>query len=141
MIEKESINRILIKWTVEEETIISMMLSRNGSLNRIGSGEKSGGKMAMGNTDAPLFASLLEALPVDWLKNTGRYTLPNPKGKMANLALILETDKEETGFEFIYGIQSDGPPEDMVEYVEYAIELTDEWYAEMTQKGKKRGKL
>ncbi|MCI4667767.1 MAG: hypothetical protein MRZ79_06365 [Bacteroidia bacterium] len=138
MISKQSIHRILIKWSVEEEVIISMMLSKGGSLNRIGNGEKSGGKMAMGRTEEPLFESLLEAMPEDWLKNTGRYTLPDPKGKMAQLTLVLETeDEQETGFEFTYGIQSGGPPEDFVEYVEYAIELTDEWYENMTRKGKK----
>lgn len=139
MINKQAIHRILIKWTVEEETIISLMLSQNGSINRIGSGESTGGKMAMGRTEEPIFQQLLEALPEDWLTNTGRYTLPDPKGKLAQLTIALESShEEETGFEFTYGTQSDGPPEDMVEYVEYAIALTDEWYEEMTRKGRKK---
>ncbi len=137
MIEKQGIDRILVKWTIEEGILISLMLSRSGALNRIGTGDEKGGKMAMGNSEEAFFQTLLEAMPEEWLQNTGRYTLPSPKGKLATLTIALGGENLDTGFEFTYGSQSEGPPEDMVEFVEYAIELTDEWYQEAISKKKK----
>ncbi|MEO0898323.1 MAG: hypothetical protein AAFY71_18060 [Bacteroidota bacterium] len=137
MINKEEIDRIYLQWLIEEENLITMMFSRSGSINRRGDGENLGGRPAMGRVEEPLFQQLLEALPLDWFQNTGRYTLPDPKGKMAKLTLAFEGEKLDTGFEFMYGTQSDGPPEDMVEYIEFAMELSEEWYQSQGKKKKR----
>jgi len=137
MIRKEKIDRIFFQWLIEEENLITMMFSRTGAINRRGDGENLGGKPAMGRTDETLFQHLIEALPMDWFQHTGRYTLPYPKGKTAKLTISFEGEELNAGFEFTYGTQSDGPPEDMIEYVELALELSEDWYQ---SQGKKKNK-
>ena len=137
---KEKIMQIFIKWEVDGESILNLMVSKSGAINRMGSVDgQTKGKLAMGTTDAPLFENMLEGILQEWLEHAGRYTMPNPKGKAAELSIAFSGDELDLGIAFTYGTQSDGPPEDIIEYVEYALEITDPWYEEQTQKKKRKG--
>ncbi|MEL6629667.1 MAG: hypothetical protein AAFQ83_21570 [Bacteroidota bacterium] len=138
---KEKITQIFIKWEVDGESILSLMVSQTGAINRMGTMDgQTKGKFAMGTTDEPIFSALLQSVPGDWFSNEGRYALPDPKGKLAELTIGFSGNDVDTGIAFTYGTQSDGPPEDVIEYIEYALELTDPWYVNQTTK-KKKNKL
>lgn len=125
---------------MDESLLLYMMLSRNGSLNRRGEGSEDPSTlyMAMGHTDDPIFTDLLAQLPDDWLEHTGRYTMPDRQGKTMLLTISIQNDQVETGFQFTYGSDSVGPPEDMIEFLELALDLTDPWYEEATQKQRRK---
>ncbi|MEL6133599.1 MAG: hypothetical protein AAFR59_09580 [Bacteroidota bacterium] len=135
---KEKITQIFIKWEVDGDSILSLMVSQTGAINRMGAMDgQTKGKFAMGTTEEPIFTTLLQAVPGDWFSHEGRYTLPDPKGKRAVLSIAFSGVEVDTGIAFTYGTQSDGPPEDIIEYIEYALELTDPWYETQTSKKKK----
>lgn len=129
MISPEHIERVYIKWEIAEVPILMIMLSANGSVNRMGNGEEGNKNLQlyMGNTDEPLFVEFIRNVPDDMFDFAGRYTMPNPKGKLARLEIAFEGDNIDTGFECLYGLDSEGPPEEMVTLVALALELTDPW--------------
>ncbi|MDX2246692.1 MAG: hypothetical protein SF052_07955 [Bacteroidia bacterium] len=123
------IEKIFIRLEVNQQQLLYIMLSKSGAVNRAGDGSpEDAANMFMGNSDEPLLDDWLELLPEDILTMAGRYTFPDPQGDVCNLTLALEGPEVNTGFEFVYGSQSDGPPEDIIQLVEAAMEITDEWY-------------
>jgi hypothetical protein len=128
--KKADIQRLLMKMSVGEDQVLSLMVSRSGALNSMGDGNPGSEvrELVMGQTDEPLFDELLQAIPDEWMAHTGRYEMPEIKGARCELSVALEGETEETGFAFTFGTQSDGAPEEFVDLVEMAMEMTDEWY-------------
>jgi len=106
------------------------MMSRSGHVNRLGSGEYADKQrqVAMGKVGPHLFEQLLSGLDEAWLDWAGRYTFPDPKGAIYTLTIVFEGDNWETGIAFTFGKESEGPPGDIWEFVDLAVDLTDEWY-------------
>jgi len=131
MLTKAEIENIHISLVVNEEQVLALRVSKNGALNRMGDGSDDPKMrlMFMKRIEEPLFDRLMEVLSVDLLSMVGRYTFPDPKGDLTQLLITLEGDNEaETGFEFVYGSDSEGPPEEIIDFVEYAVELSDPYW-------------
>ena len=131
MLTKAEIKHVHISLKVKDEQILAIRFSQNGALNRMGDGSDDPRMrlMFMKKVDEPLFDRLMEILSLDLLSMVGRYTYPNPKGDLTQLLVTLEGDEDsETGYEFIYGSDSEGPPEEIIEFVEYAVELSDPYW-------------
>jgi len=128
--KKTDIQRLLMKMSVGEDQVLSLMVSRSGTLNRMGDGDPGSPvrELVLGKTEEPLFEELLAAIPDEWMAHTGRYEMPDIAGARCELSVALEGETEETGFAFTFGTQSDGAPEEFVELVEMAMEMTDDWY-------------
>lgn len=134
--------RIFIKYAVNDEQLLYIMLSDRGTINRMGDGSPEEKKhVFMGRTETAVFSDLLDKIPADLMEMAGRYVFPDPKGDICTLTVGLEGENLDTGFEFTYGTESDGPPEEVVDIVEEAVALTEDWYqkqkAARRQKGKK----
>lgn len=129
MISTDKIERVHIKWEIGELPILMIMLSANGGVNRMGNGDSENKdlQLYMGTTEEPLFVEFMRHIPSDMFDYTGRYTMPNPKGEVGRLEIAFEGRDIDTGFECLYGTESDGPPEEMVSLVELALALTDPW--------------
>ncbi|MEL6251744.1 MAG: hypothetical protein AAFR87_07025 [Bacteroidota bacterium] len=131
MLTKAEIENVHISLVVNEEQVLALRVSKNGALNRMGDGSDDPKMrlMFMKRIEEPLFDRLMEILSVDLLSMVGRYTFPDPKGDHTQLLITLEGENDaETGFEFIYGSDSDGPPEEIIDFVEYAVELSDPYW-------------
>jgi hypothetical protein len=125
------IDRAFIKWEVAGEQVLMILLSRNGTLNRMGDGEQAKKHpMYLGNTEEPLLEQWLAELDPGWLEEAGRYEMPDPEGDICVLTIALEGEGLDLGFAFRYGSDSMGPPEEMVHLLELALDLTDPWYEE-----------
>lgn len=134
-----AIDSVFIKLEVNQQQLLYIKLSKSGAVNRAGDGSpEDASSMFMGNTSEPFLENWLKLLPAEMLENTGRYTFPDPQGDICLLTIALEGPEMNTGFEFSYGSLSDGPPEDIIELVEGAMEITDEWYE--TQKASRQQK-
>ena len=141
MINKKDIQQIYFRLSSEGRPYFSLMLSSTGSINRMGNGnsEEAFPQMAMGNIGPELFQELIDQIPEDWFSWAGRYTMPEQKGSREQLHIAFSSQQAETGFEFDYGSDSEGPPDELVSLTEYAISLTEEWYDEqLSRKNKKR---
>lgn len=133
MLSKAEIEHVHISLTVNDEQVLALRFSQNGTLNRMGDGgdDPKMRLMFMKRVEEPVFDHLIEGLSVELLALVGRYTYPEPKGDLTQLVITLEGgENEETGFEFVYGSDSTGPPEEIIDFVEYAVELSDPYWEE-----------
>lgn len=135
----EQIESVHIQLEVEGETVLSIKLSASGTLNRMGdgSGEKDQSGWYLGSTEDPLFAEWQSLLTEELMEMTGRYEYPDPQGEKTELTISLEGNGESTGFGFIYGSDSVGPPEEILELVNAAVDVTDEWWTSQRFKRKR----
>jgi hypothetical protein len=122
------IDQLEIKLTVAAEVYLQIVMMRNGMVNRRGDGNHAGGPLVMGRPEEPIFEAYLQAIPPELLAEAGRYELPDQQGDPSELIISFKGEGIDTGFAFRYGSASMGPPEEFVELVDLALELTEEWY-------------
>lgn len=131
MLSKTEIEHVHFSLAVNDEQVLAIRFSQSGALNRMGDGsdDPEARIILMKRVKEPIFEQLLEALSDDLLALVGRYSFPDPKGDLTQLLITLEgKEDQETGFEFVYGAESDGPPEEIIDFVEYALELSDPYW-------------
>ena len=127
-LDKKDIQQILISFDVNGENDFSLMISREGSINRRGKTDKPGKNFfIMGKGNPEMFLTILKGLQDEWLAWVGRYEYPDPKGDTCHLSISLSGEGVDTGLAFQYGSQSEGPPEEIVQWVEQALEITEPW--------------
>jgi hypothetical protein len=137
---KEEIKAVHIRLDAgRENTILSILLAADGSINRMGNGR-------LGDIDAEkvlnigagqeqVFRAFISRMPDDMLQYAERYDLPEPRGLPCKLTLLFAgPDDSGVGFEFNYGSESQGPPAEIQELLLAAVEITDGWLR--TQKSK-----
>lgn len=142
----EQIRKVHLALEVEGNTVLSILLTREGKINRMGNGtgdpEQSG--WFMGQTEEPLLADWVKLLSPELMELTGRYEYPDPLGERCELTITLEDETgNSTGFAFTYGTESDGPPEEIFELVNAAMDLSEPWWEAQRlrkQQGKGKGK-
>ena len=124
------IQQAYFKLTINEKQLLGIFLSSSGSINRSGNAELDGKdtRMFMGRLDGDPVAALFADVDEKLLELAGRYTLPDQQGDQCQLTIALEGENLDTGFEFNYGSESDGPPEEIYQLVDVALDLTEEWY-------------
>jgi hypothetical protein len=113
-----------------------ILLAADGSINRLGSGSvtNTDNDLFIGITKEPLFAKLMAHLDNEMLKYMGGYDIPDQRGVPCKLSIGLAfANEEENGFGFRYGSQSQGPPDEIVQIVTAALQLTNPWFQQ--QKG------
>ncbi|RMG22721.1 MAG: hypothetical protein D6730_15915 [Bacteroidetes bacterium] len=126
---KEQIEQVYIKWEVAGRQLLALSFNRSGSLNRAGDGsEEHAAYFFMGRADTPVFEAFMEQVDESLFEMAGRYTLPEPKGEIARLTLAFSGPELDTGFEFTYGTHSAGPAQEVVELLELALNLTQQWW-------------
>lgn len=128
MLDLTQLTQVHLKLTVDDSDILAITLTQQGTVNRLGDGETQPPQLVMGRTEEPLFADFVTQLTPELLELTGRYTYPDPQGERCELTIALSGPEIDTGFAFTYGSESEGPPEEIVALVEYALDLTDPWY-------------
>ncbi|MEL6654022.1 MAG: hypothetical protein AAFQ87_24780 [Bacteroidota bacterium] len=132
-------DKVFAKLEVKGETELMVMLAQGGAVNRVGGMDDDHNPFCIGTSDEGLFTAFMEQLPAELAEMSGRYTFPDPQGDLCLLSLSLSGPTLDTGFEFTYGSDSQGPPEEIVALVELLLDLTDPWYDEQRQR-KKRNK-
>ena len=132
MTDLSLIDSIFIKWTGEKGALLIISCSRSKSLSRLGDASLvfPPSPIQMGKVEEPLFEHLSQIIAPEWFEFSGRYEFPNIRENRQTLTIQFTGDTLDTGFEFTFGEGSEGPPEDIVEFVEIAIELTEPWYQE-----------
>jgi len=124
----DQIDQLEIKLTVANEVYLQIVMMRNGMVNRRGDGNEADGSLVMGRPEEPIFEAYLQAIPPELFAEVGRYELPDQQGDPSELVISFSGEGVDTGFAFRYGSESMGPPEEFVELVDLALELTEEWY-------------
>ncbi|MCB0844203.1 MAG: hypothetical protein KDE26_13195 [Bacteroidetes bacterium] len=137
-IQKNQIQKVFIKLESEGKQVLYLFFSEMGTINRMGDGSNEGiSRFFMGQTEDPVFQDFMEEFPAELLSLAGRYTFPNPQGEICFLEITLEGEEINTGFAFTYGADSEGPPEEIFELVNLALDLSDPWYEDQLNQKKR----
>ena len=127
---------------VAEKPVLFVMLGEDGSINRMGRGtaETADGELFIGKTDPAIFHSVRSHLTKGMLKSLGQgYQMPATRGASCKLTITFKfKDGSSGGMAFLYGSESDGPPQDVAEFVTTAVAQTDPWYEEFRRNALRR---
>jgi hypothetical protein len=127
---------------VAGKAALFILLGEDGSINRMGRGtaETADGELFIGKTDPAIFQSVRSHLTKGMLRSLGQgYEMPTPRGETCKLTITFKfKDGSSNGMGFLYGSESDGPPQDVAEFVTSAVAQTDPWYEEFRRNALRR---
>lgn len=134
------VEQVELKLIVSDDVYLQIVLYRSGMVNRRGNGETANGPLAMGRPEEPVFEAWVDALAqIDpMLEHTGRYQMPEPKGEPSELIISLSGESLDQGYAFTFGSDSMGPPEEFVALMDLALDLTEDWYLDQTEKQRRK---
>lgn len=127
----QSVNMIHIGLLIDSEPSLSIFLSEDGTIHRMGSGtlDTSDRTYCMGFTTEPYFTELKSRINPSWLGYQIQFDIPNKIGELVELSIIFSHDEgSESILLFLYGSESEGPPLDICDFVTCAVELTEPWF-------------
>lgn len=132
---KEEIDAVVINQEVDGQPSLFVLLANDGTINRIGTGAIDNSEKALfiGQTGDGLFERFMEKVDEAIFENSGAYKHPDPKGRACKLELAFRRPSGPLGFEFHFGSESEGPPEEISALVIHAIELTEPWYTKQKE--------
>jgi len=127
-----AVDAVTVSKKVDDQPSLFVLLGKDGSINRIGSGSINNTEkdMFIGVTKEPLFQRFMDSVPEKFIE-AQRQTLGAPgehRGKNCQILLTFQSGKHESGLTFVYGSESQGPPPELSQVVARAIEVTEPWY-------------
>ncbi len=139
MEDMSEIEAFTLDLKVEGQTLLFLLLSADGAVNRFGSGTLTDSDSALyiAQTDGSMFREVVPCIDETWLDRPGEYVARHREGKECSLTIAfhLKAPGEEEGsielkLRYLYADQSEGPPEAIREFVLAAIGATLPWYEE-----------
>lgn len=131
MPQVSDISTIHITLNVDGKQSLFILLSHDGTVNRLGTGAASNSEndLFIGRSPEPLLDQVKHCLTDDMLDHMGGYDVPDKKGASCRLSIgFVFGNGEENGFSFSYGAESQGPPHEIIDFVIAAMEATEPWY-------------
>jgi hypothetical protein len=126
------VDAIFIKLDINAKPSLAVVLSADGSINRMGTGtlENTEHDLFVGRTDPAIFQAVRSHLTEAMLQLLGlTFHKQNPRGAPCELTLTFQfKDNTSDGFVIFYGAESEGPPGDVASFVRAAVIQTDPWY-------------
>jgi hypothetical protein len=130
------ITGILVALYVADTQALYVMLGADGTIHRMGNGTEWNAEqdLFIGTSPGRHFEQLHRLVPPHFLRWLGRYADPHPQGKRSRCTISLRLDDgEELCSQWEYGTKSQGPPEEIAEFVRAAVAITDHWYEQQLQ--------
>ena len=130
------IQAISISLEVGGKTRLFIMLSQDGTVNRMGSGQfdEEDLDLYLGMSNESLFEELLARVPSQLLKRTITFEDPDALGLPCELNVSLVSAKNESlATVYQYGSRSMGPPDELANFVIVATDITEEWFKKQQQ--------
>jgi hypothetical protein len=137
---KNEISSIMISFFVEKERKFHLFLSRDGIINRQGTGlaRLDDNDLYSATTQEPLFGCLIDSIPREWPLPFGYYQAKNKPGNFCELKIIFSSPNgKEEGYLFHYGSDSSSVPSGIMQFVLMAKNITEPWYEEQLSKAQK----
>lgn len=131
-----SISGILVTMHVAGEQVLYLMLSADGTIHRMGTGSESNTErdLFIGRSSKRAFEQLRKQVTPDLLRWLGQCSDPHLQGKRCRLTIGLRrSDGTELASQWEYGTQSQGPPEEIGQFVLAGIDATSSWYEEQKE--------
>ena len=131
-----------ISLEIEKQPALFILLGEDGSINRMGNGstENAERELFIGKVDPAIFKSVRSHLTKGMLRSLGQgYEAPTPRGSSCELTITFKfKDGSSNGIAFRYGSESEGPPQDVAEFVTAAVRQTDPWYDDFRRNALRR---
>lgn len=113
------------------EDVLFILLSRDGSINRMGDGTPSpvDKTLYIGVVKEPLFDQLMEVVPDDLFRYVSRLEIPDREGIDTTISVMFQhKDGRVLPFEVLFGSESGGVPLELQTILRRALELSDGWW-------------
>jgi len=131
MADIKNLKNILITMEAGGDNLLSIRLSEDGSLHRMGSGTLNNPdrNLYIGINKDGLFDKLKKSISKNIFKYAGYYSSNEIKGLKCELTIFFQIlNEEDTVFNFIYGSESIGPPPELCDLIVNAVNLTNGWW-------------
>lgn len=130
MVSIRQISMVSISLVINEKSSLFLMMGSDGLVNRQGAGEEDSNdaRLFIGQVNRSLFTDLIGGFRDEVLLNPGTFVIDEIVGKKCLLSIGFSSGADEVNFKFEYGTDSEGPPGEICDFVERAVELTDPWY-------------
>lgn len=132
MLKENDITGIMITLLVEEQQSLFLLLTDDGTVNRMGNGAERdlNGDLFIGIAPQDKFEQLRSLVSPGLLQWMGRQLSdPDPQAKMCRLVVgVRQSDGQELASVWSYGTESMGPPPEIREFVVAATEITNPWF-------------
>jgi hypothetical protein len=126
------IRALTIRLDINEKPSLFVMLAADGTVNRMGTGtlENTERELFIGRIDPAIFVAVRSHVTEAMLQILGQtFQNQNPRGAPCKLTITSQfQDGNSDGFAFLYGSESEGMPQDIVNFVTAAARETDPWY-------------
>ena len=135
----EDIQTIAISIKVEQQPSLFILLSADGTINRLGTGtvDNKEKTLIIDMTKDGYFQKLRSKVNPSWFRNLGVYDIPGKMGKKVELVIFFVfNDGSEGNLKFLYGSESQGPPQEIGQFIYAAVDLTNPWYESWKAKRK-----
>lgn len=129
---KERITGVIVKLVVGGAPCLFVMLGADGAVHRMGTGAPGNTELDhhVGMAPEPLFKTFMGRISEELFAHAGRYRMQGAAGARCELVVLFRRDDGGTvAFQFEYGSESEGPPEDVLDLVEAATSVTEPWWA------------
>jgi len=130
--DKGNIAAVLVKLDINDQQALFIMLSSDGSINRLGTGSASNKEhdLFIGKTEPKVFRQLHGSITPELIQWCGQSMCdPEPIGDNCYLNVgFKEADGKEYMMKWQYGADSQGPPPEVCEFVLTSIKATNPWY-------------
>jgi hypothetical protein len=136
-IEQQSIVGVLVMLEVAGRQALLLRFGADGTLHRLGRGsvERLETDRFIGTVDPDAFRDLAAKVTpglLSWCGQTRAH--PSPRGELCELVLAFkQADGRELTMAWRYGTHSKWPPQEIFEFIDAAVGLTDPWYEEQKQ--------
>jgi hypothetical protein len=130
MLTLSEVTSLTVSLDVAGDTTLFILLDRDGTMNRQGSGRADNNEheMVISTIATTALDHTLEPLTPEWLERDGVFQMPDPQGTPCELTLMLSGNREALTFAFHYGTESHGVPPPFRTVVERAVEVTQSEY-------------
>jgi hypothetical protein len=136
------IRAFTISLDVEKNPALFILMSDDGGINRMGRGASDDAEreLFVGKIDPAIFKSICSHLTKQMMQSLGQgHETQNPLGAFCELTITFKlNDGTSNGIAFRYGSESEGPPNDVAEFVATAVAQTDPWYEEFRRNALRR---
>ena len=132
----DELDTCFIRIMYRDEEALMLLLSRDGTINRMGDGtppDGTGSTLYIGQVTEPLFDRLMEVVPPSlWeFRHVGRIDLDDRTGEDCLLTVLFgQSDGRAFRFEILFGSESVGVPSELQIVLARALELTEPWWQE-----------
>lgn len=143
MFAKHLIDKVLITLESGDVTTLFILVSKDGSIHRKGNGSADKElPLAAGVSRQGHFEALMMTVDESIFHYAGVLKMPERLGVECRLTMVFQGPEGiDYSFRVVYGNQSEGPPNELVQILINAVKITEPWYtAQLTQSAEKEDK-